>query len=511
MYRPADAPVAVTQPWWQRGAIYQIYPRSFADSDGDGVGDLPGILGKLDHLVNLGVQALWLSPFYPSPMKDFGYDVADYCGVDDLFGTLDDFDALIAAVHARGLKLVVDWVPNHTSDQHPWFSDPGRAHFYVRRAAPPNHWRTQFTQDGPAWSREPERDGVYLHSFLPAQPDLNWDEPEVREAMHATLRFWLDRGVDGFRIDVVYRLGKDPALGENEPGRRHDQDWPSIHPRLQEIRAVLEEFGDEKMAVGEIYLSTQSDIARYVASDQELHMAHNFFLLEAQWSAAAYRKVIGEWLELLGERGWAAWCLGNHDHSRLATRLGPARARAAAVLLVTLRGTPFVFQGDELGLQDVPIPPDRVVDVDGRDPERAPIPWAAGAGAGFTAGDAWLPITPDADRVNAAVQADDPGSMLSLYRRLLGLRTAEPALREGPQSWLEAGEDVLSFSRGPELLVAVNFASEPRTARLGDGHAEVLAATGDRTGGVDLNALSLAPDEALILRRDERALESVDD
>jgi alpha-glucosidase len=490
------------QPWWQQGAIYQIYPRSYADSDGDGVGDLPGVTARLDHLVALGVGALWLSPFYPSPMKDFGYDVADYCGVDPRFGTLEDFDALVAAAHARGLKVIVDWVPNHTSDEHPWFRDPAREHFYVRRAAPPNHWRTQFTRDGPAWAEGPNRGGVYLHSFLPAQPDLDWDQEDVRTAMHDTLRFWLGRGVDGFRIDVVYRLAKDPALGENEPGRRHDQDWPTIHPRLRAIRAVLEEErGRETMAVGELYLPTQANMARYVAGGDELHMAHNFFLLQAPWEAAAYRAVIGEWLELLGEQGWAAWCLGNHDHPRLVTRLGLARARAAALLLVTLRGTPFIYQGDELGLPDVPIPPERVLDVDGRDPERAPLPWTDGPGAGFTTGDPWLPITPDAALLNVAAQERDPGSMLAHYRRLLTLRAAEPALREGPQAWLDPGEDVLAFTRGTELVVAVNFASAPRTARLGRGRAQVLAATGPRAGAVDLAGLELGPDEAVVLGR----------
>jgi alpha-glucosidase len=242
-------------------------------------------------------------------------------------------------------------------------------------------------------------------------------------------------------------------------------------------------------------------MARYVAGGDELHMAHNFFLLQAPWEAAAYRAVIGEWLELLGEQGWAAWCLGNHDHPRLVTRLGLARARAAALLLVTLRGTPFIYQGDELGLPDVPIPPERVLDVDGRDPERAPLPWTDGPGAGFTTGDPWLPITPDAALLNVAAQERDPGSMLAHYRRLLTLRAAEPALREGPQAWLDPGEDVLAFTRGTELVVAVNFASAPRTARLGRGRAQVLAATGPRAGAVDLAGLELGPDEAVVLGR----------
>ena len=508
--------MSTERPWWQRGAIYQVYPRSFADSDGDGVGDLRGIATRLDHLADLGVEALWLSPFYPSPMADFGYDVADYCDVDPRFGTLADFDALVAAAHDRGLRVVVDWVPNHTSDRHPWFADGARRSWYVWRDRPPNAWRTQFRHDSPAWSRDAGSGQWYLHSFLPQQPDLNWDEPAVEAAMHDVLRFWLRRGVDGFRIDVVYRIAKDPELRDNEPGRRHDQDWPTIHPRLRAIRAVLEEFGADRMAVGELYLPTQRDLAAYVTSGDELHLAHNFFLLAAPWDAAVYRATIAEWQQLLEPGAWAAWCLGNHDHPRLATRLGPARARVAALLLVTLRGTPFIYQGDELGLQDVPIPPAAVVDVDGRDPERAPLPWAApsaaGPGAGFTTGTPWLPITPDAERVNVAAQAARPDSMLALYRELLGLRRAEPALRTGAQRWLEAGPDVLAYERGERFVVALNFASTPRPARLGaDGpggqRATIEIATHpsrrEPGGEVDLARLELAGDEGLVLRRAE--------
>ncbi len=500
--------MSAAQPWWQRGAVLQIYPRSFADSDGDGIGDLPGITARLDDVRDLGVEALWLSPFYRSPMADFGYDVSDHTDVDPLFGTLADFDELVAEAHRRDLRVIVDWVPNHTSDRHPWFRDPSRRDWYVWRDEPPNRWRTQFTRDAPAWTRDPERGAFYLHSFLPQQPDLDWDRPEVRAAMHDVLRFWLRRGVDGFRIDVVYRIAKDPALGENEPGRRHDQDWPTIRERLRGIRAVLDEFGD-RMAVGELYLPTQRDLAAYVTSGDELHMAHNFFLIAAPWDAAAYRAVIAEWQELLEPDAWPAWCLGNHDHPRLASRLGAARARVAAMLLVTLRGTPFLYQGDELGLRDVPVAPEAVVDVDGRDPERAPIPWLApslaGPGAGFTTGTPWLPITPDAERLNAATQAADPASMLSLYRALLGLRRTEAALRSGAQRWLHAGPDVLAYERGEGLVVALNFASAPRPARLAPGAAEVVLSTDPARSpatAVDLGGLTLGPDEGVVLRRE---------
>jgi alpha-glucosidase len=501
--------------WWKRGAVYHVYPRSFADSDGDGVGDLPGVLARLDHLEALGVEALWLSPFYPSPMADFGYDVADHCDVDPRFGTLADFDALVAAAHRRGMRVVVDWVPNHTSDRHPWFlesrsarSSP-RRDWYVWRDRPPNRWRTQFRRDQPAWTRDESTGQWYLHSFLPQQPDLNWDNPAVAAAMHDVLRFWLARGVDGFRIDVVYRLGKDPELAENEPGRRHDQDWPSVHPRLRAIRRVLEEY-EQRMAVGELYLPTQRELAAYVTSGDELHMAHNFFLFDQPWDAGAFRTTIAEWLALLEPDAWPAWCLGNHDHPRIATRYGPARARVAAMLLITLRGTPFIFQGDELGLPDVPIPPDRVVDVDGRDPQRAPLPWdppsTAGPGAGFSHGEPWLPITSQAESLNAAGQASDPRSPLALHRALLALRRREPALQAGRHRWVEAGPDVLAFERvanGAGFLIALNFSSAARPAGLQrSGPAEVRLSTGmDRRPGarVELAELELGPDEGLVL------------
>ena len=504
------------QAWWERGAIYQVYPRSFADGDGDGVGDLRGLRARLGYLEELGVEALWLSPFYPSPMADFGYDVADYCDVDPRFGTLEDFDALVAEAHERAMRVVIDWVPNHTSDRHPWFLDSraergsARRSWYVWRPERPNAWRTQFRRDTSAWSLDDASGEWYLHSFLPQQPDLDWDEPQVEQAMHDTLRFWLGRGVDGFRMDVIYRIAKDPALAENEAGRRHDQDWPTIHGRLRRIRDVLEEFGPDRMAVGELYLPTQRELAAYVTSGDELHMAHNFFLLAERWDAAAYRATIAEWLDLLEPGAWPAWCLGNHDHPRMASRLGPARARVAAVLLMTLRGTPFIYQGDELGLPDVPIPPEREVDPDGRDPERAPLPWdppsRAGPGAGFTSGEPWLPVTPDAEQLNAASQSADPRSSLALHRALLALRRSEPALQSGAQRWLDAGDDVLAFERAggaSTLVVVANFAGERRTARMVGGARVELDSGLCRAPAemVDLGALALAPDEALVLRR----------
>src|SRR5688572_21246044 len=304
------------EPWWKSAVVYQIYPRSFADTDGDGVGDLEGIRRRLPYLQWLGVDAVWLSPFYSSPMADFGYDVADYCDVDPLFGTLDDFDRFLAAAHERHLKVLVDWVPNHSSDQHPWFlasrsdRDDPRRDWYVWRdpapgGGPPNNWMAAFAPL-PAWTFDEVTGQYYLHLFLPEQPDLNWEHPEVEAAMHDVLRFWLDRGVDGFRIDVAHALGKDPELGDHEPGRRHNEDWPSVHLRLAGIRRVLEEFDGDRVAVGEVYILDQRRLASYVTSGDELHLAHNFVFLNLPWSAERFRTTVDEFEELTREGGWPA-------------------------------------------------------------------------------------------------------------------------------------------------------------------------------------------------------------
>src|SRR5215218_4810858 len=284
--------------WWRDAVVYQVYPRSFADASGDGVGDLDGLRARLGHLEWLGVDAVWLSPIYRSPMADFGYDVADYCDVDPLFGDLPAFDALLDEAHRGGVRVLLDWVPNHTSDRHPWFVESRSSRESAKRSwyrwrdgtrdRPPNNWPAAFG-GGPAWTWDEATRQWYLHSFLPEQPDLNWDEPEVEAAMHDVLRFWLRRGADGFRMDAVFRIAKDPQLGENEPGRRHDQDWPTMVPRLQGIRRVLEEFDDDRVGVGEVYLPTQADLVRYVNSGDQLHLVHNFHFLAQPWDAGGFR------------------------------------------------------------------------------------------------------------------------------------------------------------------------------------------------------------------------------
>jgi alpha-glucosidase len=306
--------------------------------------------------------------------------------------------------------------------------------------------------------------------------------------MHDVLRFWLARGVDGFRMDVIYRIAKDPALGENEPGRRHDQDWTTMQARLAAIRDVLAEFGGDKVAVGELHLPTQADVARYVTWPRGLHLAHNFHVLELPWSAAAFRATLSEFYAVLTPQAWPAWCLNNHDYSRVASRYGAHAVRPAAMLLATLRGTPFLYQGEELGLADVAVAPDHVVDVDGRDPQRAPIPWAppsaAGPGAGFTRGTPWLPITDQAEACNAAAQADDPRSVLALYRALLALRRDRDDLRDGELAFVDGGDpDVLAYRRGARHVVALNFSAQPRPMAWPVEAHVALSTALDRPGG----------------------------
>jgi alpha-glucosidase len=515
--------------WWQRGAIYQIYLRSFADSDGDGVGDLRGIAEHLDHLSDLGVAAVWLSPIFPSPMADFGYDVADYCDVDPVFGTLADLDRLVEMSHARGIRVVLDWVANHTSDRHPWFVESRssrvneRRDWYVWRngrpdGGPPNDWRSHFRAVGSAWSFDRHTGQWYLHSFTPRQPDLDWDNPEVRSAMHDVLRFWLDRGIDGFRLDAISSIAKDPLLRDNAGStRRHDEDWGTIHERLREIRRVVDEYED-RMIVGEVLPLDLHRIFSYVDGGDALHLAHNFVFVEQPWDAAGFARSIDAFEALAREIAWPAWFLANHDYPRVATRFGddgqgPARARAVALLLYALRGTPFIYQGEELGLPDAEIPPGLAVDLNGRDGVRAPMPWrppsVAGPGAGFTTGTPWLPLVAGAENLCVERQTGDSRSMLTLVRRLAALRASTPALRSGRQRLLECGENVLSWLReedGDRLLAAMNFAAAPMPLGLHDGEATgraalLVSSDPNRDGtDVDVDTLLLGAGEALLLR-----------
>ncbi|HEV7205099.1 MAG TPA: glycoside hydrolase family 13 protein [Jatrophihabitans sp.] len=488
------------RPWWTDAVFYQIYPRSFADGNGDGIGDLIGIRERLDHLVDLGVDALWLSPFYRSPMADGGYDVADPCDVDPMFGTLEDFDALLAAAHERGIRVTIDIVPNHFSVEHEWFRavleggrhTPERSRFVVRPgtgpdgALPPNNWPSVF--GGPAWTRLPDGDW-YLHLFDSSQPDLDWTNLDVWAEFERILRFWLDRGVDGFRIDVANSMAKEPGLPdmdlsvlERKPDGmtvptvqdiRWDRD--DVHPILAMFRRVLDSYDGDRMAVGEAWVADPERLARYVRPD-ELNLAFNFELVDVGWGADRFRDAIDRSIRALAEVGApCTWVLDNHDVDRAATRYGGgarglARARGAALVQLSLPGAAYVYNGDELGLQNVELPDDALQDPiwertgraeRGRDGERVPLPWSGDAPPfGFTTGsETWLPMPAEWTSSTAEVQAGDPASTLTLYRTALRLRNELAALHTAPLEWLDAPDGVLGYRRG-ELTVLLNMSDE---------------------------------------------------
>jgi alpha-glucosidase len=470
--------------WWRDAVVYQIYPRSFADSNGDGVGDLVGIVDRLDYLQDLGVDALWLSPIYVSPMADFGYDVADHTAVDPVFGTDADLDDLIGGLHERGMRLLLDWVPNHTSNQHPWFTesrssrDNPKREWYVWRdpgpdGGPPNNWIAAF-KGVPAWTLDDATGQYYLHSFLAEQPDLNWANPEVEAAMHGVLRHWLDRGVDGFRADVVHLIGKGTVLADLPEHRREalviSIDEPFTHELLRRIRSLLDSYPQQPMMVGEVYLLRPGQAATYLGDDDELHLAFDFRPVHTPWTADALWSVIDSTQTEFDEPRWPTFVLSNHDRPRQRTRLGSDdAARSAAVLSLTMRGTPFLYAGEELGLEDAVIPPERVVDPDGRDGTRAPIPWTAEPDHGWGPVP-WLPFPPDAGTKAAALQVGDPASFRTLYRRLIAMRRASPALRRGSFEWIDVdATGVLAYRRARDdesLVVAVNVGSHPATIDL---------------------------------------------
>ncbi len=529
--------------WWQTGIIYQIYPRSYQDSNGDGVGDLPGIETRLDYVRSLNVGAVWLSPIYPSPMHDFGYDVADYCDIHPLFGTLADFDRLLAEVHRRGMKLILDLVPNHTSDEHPWFiesrssrDNPKRDWYIWRDPAPdggvPNNWQSHF--GGPGWTYDEKTGQYYLHQFVKQQPDLNYRNPEVIAALLNTMRFWLDKGVDGFRVDVIGLMMKDPLFRDEPlnpnwdgklPWNRQEHIYtanlPEVHDLIRQMRVLLDSY-ENRMMVGETYLPNDELMKYYGAPGKlECHLPFNFQLIRTpRWEAAVVRRMVDAYEAVLPADAWPNWVLGNHDQHRLATRCGPAQARVANMLLLTLRGTPTCYYGDEIGMADVPIPPEMVQDppavnqpeiahIVGRDPERTPMQWDTSPNAGFAAAGVrpWLPVAADFATRNVAAQSADPTSMLSFYRALTLLRQAEAALTIGAYRSLDAGApDIFAYLRSHEttrLLIVLNFGGEARRLDLSavSGRAELLLST-EMTAPrpVTLADLALGPNEGMVLR-----------
>lgn len=504
-------------PWWRSAVIYQIYPLSFADSNGDGFGDLEGVISKLDYLSDtLGVDAIWLSPFFKSPMVDWGYDISDHTDVDPLFGDLDVAQRLIDESHKRGIKVIADYVMNHSSDQHEWFKesrssrDNPKRDWYVWRdpaegGGLPNNWVSVFS--GPAWSLDQETGQYYRHTFLPHQPDLNWRNPELVEAMMDVARFWLERGVDGFRVDAAHQMMKDPEERDNPPAPKdYDRPWkdmgeydkfvhlydyghPDVHDAHRQFRSVVDSFDHESLTVGEIHIFDLPEWASYYGEElDQLHMPFNFHLMATPWNVPDLRARIESVLWNVPIGGWTNWTLGNHDETRLATRLGPENARIAAMLLLTLRGTPFLYYGDELGFEEVEMPAGESRDPWGnnvaflsRDGARTPMQWTADENAGFTTGTPWLPFAANYQERNVASQLEDEDSILNFYRRLLALRRESVALQRG--SFLvhpSSTEDVFAYRRESDdetRTVVLNFSDSEQEVAMRSG--QVLVSTVD--------------------------------
>ncbi|MBE7200183.1 MAG: DUF3459 domain-containing protein [Parafilimonas terrae] len=517
------------RPWWQTATIYQVYVRSFQDSDDDGVGDLRGLISRLDYLAWLGVDALWLSPIYPSPMIDGGYDIADFCDVDPAFGDLATFDRLIAEAHARGLRLIVDFVPNHTSDRHPWFKasrasrENPKRDWYVWRdgvdGGPPNNWSSML--GGPAWTRDAATGQFYYHAFLPEQPDLDWRHPAVRDAMADVLRFWLAQRVDGVRVDAVPHLVEDALLRDDVPGEvalddvpvssgmRHvfSADRPETRDHLLELRRTLDAFLD-RVLIAEVHLPVAQMMAYYGAG---AHLPFNFALISTPWDVRALAAAIDHYSNLLPPGAWPNWLLGNHDETRVASRVGAAQARVAAVLQFTLGGTVFVYNGEELGLEDVRLDAEDVARIpEARHPDhaaktaprRTPMPWDGGPKGGFTSGEPWLPLGRANSERDVAGQTADGRSTLALYRRLIALRRSEPALVGGRTHPEAAQGDVLIFRReagDARLLVALNIGAQAGEVTLSGTGTIVLSTHLDREGERCAGKVALRGDEGVVI------------
>ncbi|MEO6513439.1 MAG: alpha-amylase family glycosyl hydrolase [Candidatus Saccharimonadales bacterium] len=521
MTSPKTPPEARVHRWPEGAIVYQVYPRSFNDSNGDGVGDIPGIIQKLEYLKDLSVNAIWLSPFYPSPMADFGYDVADYCDVDPIFGSLSDMDELLEAAHSRKIKIIIDLVPNHTSDAHEWFQqsrqsregpysdwyiwqDP-EGHDKAGNPIPPNNWIEVLT-GGPAWEWVPARQQFYLHSFDVRQPDLNWSNTKVREAIKDVMRFWLDRGVDGFRVDAVHFIAKDPLFHDDPVNPHYEADkgwrytalehvnnhgWPHMFAYLGEMAAVLKEpkYKDyDRFMITEAYPDSPKHVEEYLSfyegMDPQVAAPFNFEGLSLPWKADVWREFLPSFhaaLDAFSPLCVASYAFGNHDQHRIVTRLGEDAARSAAVLLLTLPGMAFIYNGEEIGMKNGNIPTEMVQDPgaqggSGRDPERTPMQWSNGPSAGFsTAKTTWLPVVDNYETCNVETELKDPDSFLSLYRTLGKLRNQSNALRYGSFEIVETNDaKVLGYIRSvgdEKYLVLINFSKEARSFTLEKGSA----------------------------------------
>jgi alpha-glucosidase len=535
---------AVSPPgvWWRHGVIYQVYPRSFQDANDDGQGDLAGITARLGYFVELGVDIIWLSPIFPSPMRDAGYDIANYVDIDPLFGTLSDFDKLLKEAHDQNIKVLLDLVPNHTSDQHPWFVNSRSSRRSEKRdwylwadaapgGGPPNNWLSEF--GGSAWEYDAETDQYYYHAFLAAQPDLNWRNPQVRRAMADIVRFWLQRGVDGFRVDVLWHLLKDKQLRDNPPNPRfkdgdppyrrllpqNTTDLPEVHDVVSMLRRVIDEFPDRLM-IGEVYLPIKQLVAYYGRDLRGAHLPFNFALLETPWEATALARLIEDYEAALPEGGWPNWVLGNHDRPRLVSRIGTEQTRLAAMLLLTLRGTPTIYYGEEIGMREAVIPPDRLRDPigdsiaglrHGRDSVRTPMQWDASRFAGFSSVDPWLPIADTTAGANVAAQREYPSSILNLYRRLIAIRRASPALLDGAYRTVMVRSNLFVFARiemREQMLIALNLGGDAVVVDPGTNvwKGTIAASTvADRDGEVVGGSIMLRAHEGVVVRLDSES------
>jgi alpha-glucosidase len=522
--------------WWRDGIFYQIYPRSFQDSDGDGVGDIAGIIRRLPYLTTLGVDAVWLSPIFPSPMADFGYDICDYTGIDPLFGSMDEFDRLVGVAHAVGLKVILDLVPNHTSDQHPWFiesrssRDNPKRDWYLWHDAgadggPPNNWLSEF--GGSGWQYDDHTGQYYYHAFLAQQPDLNWRNPDVRAAMYDVMRFWLRKGVDGFRVDVIWHLIKDAQFRDNPPnphyreGRppnekiltRYSADQPEVQDVVAQMRRVIDEF-DDRVLIGEIYLPVNRLVAYYGNNLAGAQMPFNFALLSTFWSARSIEKIVADYEAALPAGAWPNWVLGNHDRPRVASRVGQDQARVAAMLLLTLRGTPTLYYGDEIGMHQVAIAPDQVRDPFeknvpgigvGRDGCRTPMQWDATPYAGFSTAKPWLPLPDDYLHENTVNLDADKRSILNLYKSLIRLRRKWPQLVSGSYQPIAAEGDLLLYRRRNEtgsVVIALNLGAAPvsiASEAIGLGGEILLSTLLDREGEKIEGVLDLRSNEGVVI------------
>jgi len=558
--------------WWKKAVFYQIYPRSFMDSNADGIGDLPGIISRLDYLNDgtansLGIDAIWFSPFFTSPDFDFGYDIADYCAIDPRYGTMADFDRLVEQCRRRRIRVILDLVVNHSSIEHPWFKesrssrDNPKRDWYIWRDGkgpqnrPPNNWRNNFF--GPAWSWHEATGQYYLHSFLKEQPDLNWANQELRRAVYAILRFWLDKGAEGFRLDVAHHYCKDARLRDNPPFykrqktpgalsfrdcaldkylyarlglpelqvKKYNQHQPETHQVLKEFREILDLYPGS-VSVGEVIGENPATIAAYYGhGTDELHLNFFFELLDCRWSAGAFRRLIELWEKTLPAQAWPTYTFSNHDQVRAISRYdrsgqGDLRARLLVLMLLTLRGTPFIYYGEEIGMKDPKLPKRYLKDpvgirwypfYRGRDGARTPMQWSGEAGGGFSDGVPWLPVGPELERHNVAAQESDPASLLSLYKRLIRLRKSSPALQEGSFRALTNAADpkkVFAYIReadGEKLAVALNFSKRPRPLNpAGECSSYALLLSTDcqrdAVGAIHEAPLHLAPGEGVLLR-----------